>query len=55
MGAGDSMVAGFLAGYLTTGDYREALYLGVAAGSATAFREDLARKADIVEAREKII
>lgn len=55
VGAGDSMVAGFLAGYLTTGDYREALYLGVAAGSATAFREDLARKADIVEVREKII
>ena len=37
VGAGDSMVAGFLAGYLQTGDYGYALKLGVAAGSATAF------------------
>ena len=31
------MVAGFLAGYLETGDYDYALRLGTAAGSATAF------------------
>lgn len=37
VGAGDSMVAGFLAGYLRTGDYAQALRLGIAAGSATAF------------------
>ena len=37
VGAGDSMVAGFLAGYLETGDYDYALRLGTAAGSATAF------------------
>ncbi len=37
VGAGDSMVAGFLAGYLKTGDYGYALKLGSAAGSATAF------------------
>lgn len=37
VGAGDSMVAGFLAGYLKTGSYEEALKLGTAAGSATAF------------------
>ena len=36
VGAGDSMVAGFLAGYLKTGSYEEALKLGTAAGSATA-------------------
>jgi 1-phosphofructokinase len=36
-GAGDSMVAGFLAGYLRTDDYGYALKLGTAAGSATAF------------------
>lgn len=37
VGAGDSMVAGFLAGWLNTGDYEKALELGTAAGSATAF------------------
>ena len=36
------MVAGFIAGYLKTGDYEEALKLGTAAGSATAFSDDLA-------------
>ena len=42
VGAGDSMVAGFLAGYLKTGGYEEALKLGTAAGSATAFTSWLA-------------
>ncbi len=42
VGAGDSMVAGFLAGYLAQGDYGYALKLGTAAGGATAFSEDLA-------------
>lgn len=42
VGAGDSMVAGFVAGYLKTGDYTEALINGSAAGSATAFSEGLA-------------
>ena len=37
VGAGDSMVAGFVAGYLQTGDYAYALKLGTAAGAATAF------------------
>lgn len=44
VGAGDSMVAGFLAGYLRTGDYQYALRLGTAAGSATAFSKGLATK-----------
>ncbi len=44
VGAGDSMVAGFLAGWLETGDYGYALKLGSAAGSATAFSLGLAEK-----------
>ncbi|MEJ8734941.1 MULTISPECIES: 1-phosphofructokinase [Mediterraneibacter] len=48
VGAGDSMVAGFLAGYLNTGDYEKALELGTAAGSATAFVSWLASKEEIV-------
>ena len=42
VGSGDSMVAGFLAGYLQTGAYDQALKLGTAAGSATAFSLGLA-------------
>ena len=42
VGAGDSMVAGFLAGWLATGDYAQALKLGTAAGSATTFTLGLA-------------
>ena len=47
VGAGDSMVAGFVAGYLQSGDYTAALRLGTACGSATAFSLGLAKKADI--------
>lgn len=48
VGSGDSMVAGFLAGYLESqGDYDKALAMGVAAGSASAFQEWLASRADI--------
>ncbi len=46
VGAGDSMVAGFLAG-MEQGDYRHALQLGTAAGGATAFSDGLAQRADI--------
>lgn len=49
VGAGDSMVAGFIAGYLEQGDYDYALRLGGAAGSASAFSEGLAVKEDILE------
>ena len=52
--AGDSMVAGFLAGYLQTGDYRYALQLGSAAGSATAFSEGLAKRDTIMEVMQKM-
>ena len=47
VGAGDSMVAGFLAGYLDTGDYAHALRVGSAAGSATAFSDVLATRPEI--------
>ena len=47
VGAGDSMVAGFVAGYMKTHDYRAALNMGTAAGSATAFSDDLAT-ADLI-------
>lgn len=47
VGAGDSMVAGFIAGYSKTKDYRYALKLGTAAGSATAFSKGLATKETI--------
>ena len=44
VGAGDSMVAGFIAGYTEKNDYQYALELGTASGSATAFSEGLAQK-----------
>ncbi len=49
VGAGDSMVAGFLAGYLKTRDYDYALKLGSACGSATSFLPGLATKEKIDE------
>jgi len=49
VGAGDSMTAGFIAGYLRSGDYSAALMWGVAAGSANAFSEWLPSKAEIEE------
>ncbi len=49
VGAGDSMVAGFIAGYINTRDYHTALELGLAAGSASAFNEWLASKEDILK------
>ena len=54
VGAGDSMVAGFIAGYLDKKDYGYALKLGTASGSATAFSDGLAMRKDIIELLEKI-
>ena len=42
------MVAGFLTGFLNTGDYEKAFRLGIATGSATAFLAWLATKEDVV-------
>ena len=47
VGCGDSMVAGFVAGFLKKGDYAYALKLGMACGNATAFSEQLATIAEI--------
>lgn len=47
VGAGDSMVAGFLTGYLKESNYRYAFYMGVSAGSASAFSENLATEPEI--------
>lgn len=44
VGAGDSMVAGFLTGYLDTDDYEAALQMGICTGSASAFSEGLATR-----------
>ena len=53
VGAGDSMVAGFIAGS-QEGDYEYALKLGTAAGGATAFSEGLAQKAEINRLMEQL-
>lgn len=48
VGCGDSMVAGFLAGYIEKNDYSYALKLGSACGNATAFSPELATKDEII-------
>lgn len=47
VGAGDSMVAGFLHGYLQTGDYKMAFLEGLCAGSASAFSEGFGTKEQV--------
>lgn len=47
VGAGDSMVAGFMYGYLTSGSYEKAFYMGLSAGSASAFSDELATKEEV--------
>ena len=47
VGTGDSMVAGFLAGYLKNKDYAQAFKMGVCTGSASAFSEELATKEEV--------
>lgn len=54
VGAGDSMVAGFTAGWIAKKDYRHAFYMGVSAGSASAFSEYLATKEEIMDLYEKV-
>lgn len=53
VGAGDSMVAGFMAGYLETKNYEQAFRMGIAAGSASAFSEFLATREETMEILEK--
>lgn len=49
VGSGDSMVAGFIAGYLDSDSMEDAFYMGLAAGSASAFMEGLAGGQEIRE------
>ncbi|MDE6957322.1 MAG: 1-phosphofructokinase [Lachnospiraceae bacterium] len=55
VGAGDSMVAGFMAGWLEKKDYKHAFCMGVAAGSASAFSENLATKVEVEEVYQQVI
>lgn len=55
VGAGDSMVAGFIAGWMEKRDFRHAFYMGVSAGSASAFSELLATKKEIEAVYQQII
>ena len=53
VGAGDSMVAGFIAGYLSTGSYEEAFKTGVCSGSDSAFSKQLATKQEVDDLRKQ--
>ncbi|MBQ1193811.1 MAG: 1-phosphofructokinase [Lachnospiraceae bacterium] len=54
VGAGDSMVAGFIAGYLENGDLEHAFKMGISAGSASAFSKNLARAEEIKRVYEAL-
>lgn len=54
VGAGDSMVAGFLAGYLEKQDFAHAFLMGMAAGSASAFSEGLADRATVEQLYQQL-
>ncbi len=47
VGSGDSMVAGFIAGFLKYNNYNDALRMGVSAGSASALSKYLATKEEV--------
>ncbi len=55
VGAGDSMVAGFLAGWMEKKDYRHAFYMGVSAGSASAFSEILATRKEVEAVYQQVV
>ena len=54
VGAGDSMVAGFLTGWLEEKDYAHAFCMGIAAGSASAFSENLATKEEVMQVLKQV-
>lgn len=54
VGAGDSMVAGFIAGYLNSEKVEDGFKLGVATGSASAFSEGLATKEYVYQLLKEI-
>ena len=55
VGAGDSMVAGFLAGYEESKDYKNAFVLGVACGSAAAFTREFPDYSHVMEIKDKVM
>ncbi|WP_130805351.1 1-phosphofructokinase [Senegalia massiliensis] len=55
VGAGDSMIAGFLSSYTKTKDVLNSFRWSVAAGSATAFSSDLAKKEEVEELLDNIV
>ncbi|MVX65837.1 1-phosphofructokinase [Clostridium chromiireducens] len=55
VGAGDSMVAGFLCGYLKNKDIDEAFKMGIATGSASAFSEELATRDEVDNLLKQIV
>lgn len=55
VGAGDSMVAGFLAGWFEKKDYDCAFRMGLAAGSASAFSEGFATKEEVEKVYQLIL
>ncbi len=54
VGAGDSMAAGFMAGWMERGEYGHAFRMGVAAGSASAFSDYLATGEEIRQLYERV-
>ena len=54
VGAGDSMVAGFLTGWLEEKEYAHAFCMGIAAGSASAFSENLATKDEVMQVLKQV-
>lgn len=55
VGAGDSMVAGFLAGWIQSHAYDQAFCMGLAAGSASAFSWDMAKPEDVLRLYQMLI
>lgn len=55
VGAGDSMVEGFVAGWIEKQDYEYAFHMGVASGSASAFSENLATKEEIINVYNQVM
>ena len=55
VGAGDSMAAGFMAGWMQQQDYEHAFYMGLAAGSASAFSKNLATKEEVENVYRQVV
>lgn len=53
VGAGDSMVAGFITGFIEGGNYEKAFQMGICTGSASAFSEELATRPEVMALMEK--